>query len=205
MYLNILDQNQKDLLPLLDNFKREFYMVGGTAIALYIGHRRSIDFDLFKTGVIKPKAIVKKFEEKKEKIAVTLNLNGQLNLICREVKFTFFDYEFKIPHDLSIDKHITIPTLLDLAAMKAYALGRRSKWKDYADLYFILKDHYPVETISARAKELFEDLFSEKLFRGQLNYFVGINYEEKIEYMPGFEVPDDDIKAFLIEAALTGF
>lgn len=205
MYLNILDQNQKDLLPLLDNFKREFYMVGGTAIALYIGHRRSIDFDLFKTGVIKPKAIVKKFEEKKEKIAVTLNLNGQLNLICREVKFTFFDYEFKIPHDFSIDKHITIPTLLDLAAMKAYALGRRSKWKDYADLYFILKDHYPVETISARAKELFEDLFSEKLFRGQLNYFVGINYEEKIEYMPGFEVPDDDIKAFLIEAALTGF
>lgn len=89
--------------------------------------------------------------------------------------------------------------------MKGYALGRRSKWKDYIGLYFILKDYYAVETISIRAKELFEDLFNEKLFRGQLNYFVGINYEEKMEYMPGFEVPGDDIKAFLIEEALTGF
>lgn len=149
MYVNILDQNQKDLLPLLGSFKNEFYMVGGTAVALHIGHRRSIDFDfdLFKAGILRPKAILKKFEEKKEKIAVTLNLNGQLNLVCREVKFTFCDYEFTIPQDLPIDKHITIPSLLDLAAMKAYALGRRSKWKDYTDLYFILKDYYPVETI----------------------------------------------------------
>lgn len=205
MYLNILDKNQKDLLPLLVDFKKEFYMVGGTAIALYIGHRRSIDFDLFKTGIIKPKTIVKKFEEKKEKISVILNIEGQLNLICREVKFTFFDYEFEIPHEIPIDKYITIPTLLDLAAMKAYALGRRSKWKDYADLYFILKDHYSIAIISERAKELFKDLFSEKLFRGQLNYFVGISYEEQIEYMPGFEVSKDDITSFLIDAALTGF
>jgi hypothetical protein len=100
---------------------------------------------------------------------------------------------------------MTIPDLLDLAAMKAYALGRRSKWKDYVDLYFILKDHYPVEIISGRAKELYKDLFSEKLFRGQLNYFVGINYDEQIEYMPGFDTSDEEIKAFLTDAGLTGF
>jgi Nucleotidyl transferase AbiEii toxin, Type IV TA system len=205
MYLNILDQNQSDLLPLVAGFKKEFYMVGGTAIALHIGHRRSIDFDLFRKGIIKPKAIIKKFEDKKEKIIVTLNIDGQLNLVCREVKFTFFEYEFEIPHDITIERFITIPNLLDLSAMKAYALGRRSKWKDYVDLYFILKDHYTVEIISQRAKELYKDLFSEKLFRGQLNYFVGINYDEQMEYMPGFSVPDEEIKAFLTDAALTGF
>ena len=48
MHREILDENQLNLLPLLKNFKREFYLVGGTAIALHIGHRASIDFDLFK-------------------------------------------------------------------------------------------------------------------------------------------------------------
>jgi hypothetical protein len=205
MYLNILNQSQIDLLPLVDGFKKEFYMVSGTAVALHIGNRRSIDFDLFKNGRVKPGAITKKFKEKGEQIRVTLNIDGQLNLTCREVKFTFFEYEFEIPHDVKIESYITIPNLLDLAAMKAYALGRRSKWKDYVDFYFILKDHYTIEIISQRAKELYKDLFSEKLFRGQLNYFVGINYEEQIEYMPGFSVPDHDIKAFLTDVALTGF
>lgn len=205
MFLNVLDQNQADLLPLVGFFKKDFYMVGGTAIALHIGHRRSIDFDLFKNGTIKPKAITKKFEEKKEKILVTLNIEGQLNLVCREVKFTFFEYEFEIPHKIPLGNYITIPDLLDLAAMKAYALGRRSKWKDYIDLYFILKNNFSIAAISERANEFYKDLFSEKLFRAQLNYFVGINYDEQIEYMPGFKVPDNEIKSFLNDASLTGF
>jgi Nucleotidyl transferase AbiEii toxin, Type IV TA system len=205
MHLNILDNNQQDLLPLLSKFKNEFYLVGDTAIALHIGHRISIDFDLFKTGIIKPKAIINRFEKHKEKISVTYNTTGQLNLICREVKFTFFDFEFAIPHPIAVQNQITIPTLLDLAAMKAYALGRRSKWKDYVDLYFIIKGHYNIKEISNSAMERFGDLFSEKLFRGQLSYFTGINFEEKVDFLPGFETDDNTIKDFLIDAALTGF
>lgn len=49
MQINILTEKQKELLPYLKDFRRKFYLVGGTAIALYIGHRRSIDFDLFCT------------------------------------------------------------------------------------------------------------------------------------------------------------
>ncbi len=47
MHTEILSDTQKELLPLIAQFKRSFYMVGGTAIALQIGHRQSIDFDLF--------------------------------------------------------------------------------------------------------------------------------------------------------------
>ncbi len=205
MYLNILDNNQHDLLPLLSAFKKEFYMVGGTAIALHLGHRMSIDFDLFKTGTIRPKAILKKFESKGEVALITLNIEYQLNLVCRAVKFTFFNYDFTIPHPIAVENSITIPTLLDLAAMKAYALGRRTKWKDYVDLYFILKTCCSITDIAARATELYGDLFSEKLFRGQLNYFTGIDYTEQVIFMPGFEVSDEEVKAFLTDAALTGF
>ncbi len=205
MHLNILDENQQLLLPLLTRFKKEFYMVGGTAIALYLGHRMSIDFDLFKCGEIRPKAILKKFEQGNEKPFVTLNIERQLNLTCRNVKFTFFNYEFDVPHLTALNNGLTIPSLIDLTAMKAYALGRRTKWKDYVDLYFILKGHLSIVDVSIRAKEIYEDLFSEKLFRGQLNYFKGIDYAEQVTFMPGFEVSDEEVKAFLTEAALTGF
>jgi hypothetical protein len=136
---------------------------------------------------------------------ITLNRDGQLNLMCRDVKFTFINFDYEVPHPIIVQKAISIPSLLDLAAMKAFALGRRSKWKDYVDLYFIIKDHYAVNIISNRATEIFGDMFSEKLFRGQLSYFTGISFEEEIEFMPGFDVPENLIKEFLVKASLEGF
>ena len=58
MHEEVLNKEQVELLPLLKEFKREFFLVGGTAIALQIGHRRSIDFDLFKLNPLKHKAIL---------------------------------------------------------------------------------------------------------------------------------------------------
>lgn len=55
MHDEILNVAQKKLLPLLAQFKREYYLVGGTAIALHIGHRRSVDFDMFKPTAINHK------------------------------------------------------------------------------------------------------------------------------------------------------
>jgi len=53
MHKEILSEKQKELLPLIRQFSREYYLAGGTAVALHIGHRRSIDFDLFKDEIIK--------------------------------------------------------------------------------------------------------------------------------------------------------
>ena len=97
-----------------------------------------------------------------------------------------------------------MPELLDLSAMKAYALGRRSKWKDYVDLYFLIKSHYTINEISDKAKEYYNDLFSEKLFREQLAFHKDIDYSEPIEYMKE-STPEDEIKSFLIEKAIDIF
>jgi hypothetical protein len=53
MHLEILTEKQKELLSYLARFKRNFYLVGGRATALQIGHCRSIDFDLFLLSVLK--------------------------------------------------------------------------------------------------------------------------------------------------------
>ena len=55
MHLEILNNEQKVLLPILSQFNREYYLVRGTAIALHIGHRESIDFELFKEKDIRKK------------------------------------------------------------------------------------------------------------------------------------------------------
>ena len=80
------------------------------------------------------------------------NLTG----IAQGVKITFFHFPFPIEASVDFQGDIKIPTLLTLAAMKAYALGRRAKWKDYVDLYFILKDYYSIREISEKASDIFQ-------------------------------------------------
>lgn len=113
------------------------------------------------------------------------------------VKLTFFEYPFDIEAPLSLEKIIRMPWLLDLAAMKAYALGRRSKWKDYVDMYFLIKEHFSIVQISERATQIFDQLFSAKLFRAQLSYFDDVNFDEPVEFL----VPEpsvSEIKQFLL-------
>jgi hypothetical protein len=124
-----------------------------------------------------------------------------MNLTLNEVKITFFEFPFQVESPCEFEKIIRLPELLDLAAMKAYALGRRSKWKDYVDLYFLLKDHFNIHQISTRASQIFDQLFLEKLFRAQLSFFADIDYSEPVEFI-GKPVPEKEIMEFLIEKAI---
>lgn len=200
MYKNILNNDQVELLPLVSAFKRTFYLVGGTAIALQIGHRRSVDFDLFREGLIHPKKVLEKIQKLNYQPIVTRRVTDQLNLTVNNVKFTFFQYPFEIERKLTFENIIGMPSLLDLAAMKAYALGRRAKWKDYVDLYFIIRDHYSIGEISSKADKIFGHLFSEKQFRAQLCYFDDVDYSEEIEFVTT-AVNKDHIKDKLVKIA----
>ena len=126
------------------------------------------------------------------------NLTG----IAQGVKITFFHFPFPIEASVDFQGDIKIPTLLTLAAMKAYALGRRAKWKDYVDLYFILKDYYSIREISEKASDIFQWNFNSKLFREQLCYFEHINYDEVVEYLIPDPPTDAQVRAFLIERAI---
>ena len=197
----ILSDKQIELLPLVGEFKREYYLVGGTAIALYLGHRRSIDFDLFKFASLNRKKNLEKVQSSGFPFLVTWNVTDQMNLVVNEVKVTFFQYPFQIKADNVFDSIIRLPELLDLAAMKAYALGRRSKWKDYVDLYFLLKEKFSFDEISQRAIEIYGDLFSDKLFRTQLSYFEDVDYSEEVDYIIANPPSDNEIKQYLIEVS----
>ena len=204
MHREILNDKQIQLLTLMAQFHREYYLVGGTAIALHIGHRRSIDFDLFKPSTINHKRNLDKLDASNFSHIVTRRVAEQMNLIINDVKVTFFQYPFPIEPIVKFDKTFRLPPLIQLAAMKAYALGRRSKWKDYVDLYFLLHNHFTIADITTCATQIFGELYSEKMFRAQLCFFDDIDYTESVDYMIPNPPTDDEIKQTLTNISLEG-
>jgi hypothetical protein len=204
MHEDILNVNQQALLPLMAQFRREYYLVGDTAIALHIGHRRSVDFDMFKPTVLNHKRNLDRIVASGVRYQVTRRVAEQMNLIVGGVKLTFFQYPFPVVAEDVFGNVFRMPSLLSLAAMKAYALGRRSKWKDYVDLYFLLTQHFQMNEVTEKAIAIFGDLFSEKLFRAQLSYFDDVDYTEEVEYLVATPPPNEEIKATLTQIALDG-
>lgn len=205
MHLEILSKEQLELLTFIEKFKSRFYLVGGTAIALQIGHRQSIDFDLFSEKSFSISAIHKKVVEEFPNCHIIHRSNDQIHYLLNGVKFTFFHYPFSIPLDKKLSKVISMPNLKTLAVMKAFAIGRRAKWKDYVDLYFLLKTYTSINEISLLAKEIFGGEFNSKLFRQQISYFNDVDYREAVFYLPGFEVSEEEVKSFLIDIATQPF
>jgi len=198
----VLSEKQKKLLPLLSYFKRSFGLVGGTAIALHIGHRKSIDFDLATTGEFDGQEIGETVRRDYEIQSVIVDKPTELTVVVDDIKVSFFKYPFGIAFEENFENVIHTPDLLTLASMKAYALGRRSRWKDYVDLYFLFKK-FTFEEVSEKAIFFFGGEFNEKLFREQLYFFDDIDYSEKIEYTSGCEMTNNEIKKRLIEISFS--
>jgi len=205
MHKDILTAKQVKLLPLIREFIRDYYLVGGTAIALYLGHRRSIDFDLFTSGQIKKLSIKKVIDRHSYPVSnILFEDTEQLHLVIDGVKLTFFSYPYLIDTPTVFERIVRIPDLLTLAVMKAYALSGRAKWEDYVDLYFLLRDHFSLQQVSEKSKELFSSFYNEKLFREQLCYFKDIDYSEKVDLVDQ-SVSDETIKHFLTNVATSPF
>ena len=202
MHEEVLKPQQKELLPLLSLFRKDFYLAGGTAIALQTGHRYSIDFDLFTLKDIKRKSIKTLLEKHHYSIShILFEDTIQLHCIINQVKLTFFQFPYIVDPSIDFNGIIKMPDLLSLSAMKAFALGGRGKWKDYVDLYFIFKHHYTFQQVTHHAKSLFGHSFNEKLFRQQLAYFEDISFEEEVEFVAE-TVQEDEVKSFLEGIAL---
>ena len=201
MHIEIFHPDQARLFPWLNSFNRSFYLVGETAIALHLGHRRSIDFDLFTPSNLVKHRIKSKLLQIPFKQVPIFEDHDQLHLQINNVKVTFFNYPYPVSHQINVGSVITMPGLLSLASMKAFALGRRAKWKDYVDLYFLLRDHFTIRDISTECEKSFREQYSEKLFRQQLAFHKDIDFSEPVEFIDE-PIPENTIKEFLIEKAI---
>lgn len=202
MHSNILTKTQTGLLPLVKEFNPSFYLVGGTALALQLGHRQSVDFDFFTQETFDSLDIRATIKKNHHVISrVLIETKTEFTLFVDNTKMTFYVYPYAINHQTNFENIISLPDVLTIAAMKAFVLGRRAKWKDYVDLFFIFKT-YSFKQVVGKALTTFGSEFDEKLFREQLVYFKDLDYSEPVEYLPGFAVDNNAVKQELTEISL---
>ncbi len=159
----------------------DFYLVGGTALALQIGHRVSVDFDLFY-----PKDLPKNLTEKVRRIflgskfKIFIRHAEQLSVYVDNVKIDFVRYAFPLILKPVIFERVPMAQVLEIAAMKAYTLSFRGTFKDYVDLYFILKEGFAtLKEIEDLADKKYGGDFNFRLFLEQLVYLSDITEEQQ--------------------------
>ena len=136
----ILSATQKKVLKRLGSFtfQRGFYLGGGTALAIHLGHRRSQDLDWFTAGRI-PDAMSLATSLREEGIPLAMKevARGTLNGSVSKIPVSFSEYQYPL-----LQKEISwlefgcwLASLSDIACMKLSAIAQRGHKKDFIDLY----------------------------------------------------------------------
>lgn len=173
LYQDILDDKRqvvfKKLKPLTDYGG---VLAGGTAIALQLNHRRSEDFDIFFPGLITDELKQTLFSIIDKPVEKRLDNPRQLTVTDGGgIKTSLVIHEFTPLYQTIKTDSLPLFSLADLASNKAFTLGKRGAWRDYVDLFFMIKSKFvSLPQIIKETKARFREQFSEKLFLEQLVY-----------------------------------
>jgi len=140
MYLSILDKKRKGILNkliFLENYG--FYLAGGTALALYLGHRISVDFDFYTKREFDARKLREEFDKRFKKVREIYIAGDTLGLEVNGVGISFFKYPYPLLKPLQKLENICLASLEDIAAMKIIAISQRGKRRDFIDIYFLMK------------------------------------------------------------------
>ena len=187
----------RDLLKELQtlDFLKTSRLVGGTALALQLGHRSSVDLDFFGTLPESSEAFVEAVQALHHITRIKESPNIHIYLIDN-VKVDIVNYKYQWLDEPLAEDGLLLAGMRDIAAMKVAAIVGRGTKKDFIDLYFLLK-HYSLRQIL--------DFYMEKYPDGSL--FIALKslcYFEDAEPDPMpymFEEDDwDSIKSCILEA-----
>lgn len=160
----------------LDTIKKErfigdFYLVGGTALALHLGHRESIDLDFFSPDDFSLETLKKEISSI-GRYTLTDETDGTLDGMLDGVKITFLRYEYPLLYPLVDSDGVKLADERDIAAMKIDAISSRGSRKDFIDLYFLLKK-YPLSEILSFFEQKYSHIdYNRMHLLKSLSYFV---------------------------------
>ena len=153
-----------------------FVLYGGTALALRLGHRQSIDFDFFSSSPLDEAKLLKTLPFAKEAEILQSSPNTLTMRIDRGGPVTvslFANLSFGQlqPPDLVVSAGIKIASLLDLMATKLKVIVERSESKDYIDIAALLRAGMSLAEGLGGAMALFGPHFNAALPLKALTYF----------------------------------
>lgn len=129
-----------------------WYLAGGTALALQVGHRESADLDFFTPqNTFSATGLTRRLAEEGG-WATTFQESGTLYGELDKTKMSFIAYPFFRPSTARLQcGHICVLTPSDIAAMKIVAISQRGRKRDFVDLYWICRNREPLAGIIQRA------------------------------------------------------
>lgn len=139
----ITDTMQKVARVVFENLDPEYYLAGGTALALHIGHRKSVDLDYFIGKPFETLALKDRLKELFSDVAVEILFEQKNTLWCMidGVKVSFisrFDTLLDLTQTVG---QFRLAGVKDITVMKLVAVCGREEYKDYFDLACIAKEH----------------------------------------------------------------
>lgn len=164
---------------------------------LQIGHRLSYDFDCFSEKPIPRNTDKMAYDIFGRDIEIRVQTRDQISLITpSNVEVTFVCHPYTPLKRIIQTNSIPLFHLDDLAANKAMTIGKRGAWRDYVDLFFLLKNKlYSIDRLIVLSEEKFKGMFSEKLFLGQLTYFGDLDTATIVFLKESYK--EKEIKSFL--------
>jgi predicted nucleotidyltransferase component of viral defense system len=169
-------------------FLSDFNLVGGTALALQLGHRISVDLDLFTDKEFNTTEIKAQLEQEYKLIDVIENKAGIIQKIeypvnsANFIKVDIVKYRYKLINPPIIKEGIRLLSMEDIIPMKLTAMANRGLKKDFYDIYFLLQEY--------TLKEMIE--FFEKKFSNYNNFYI-------IKSLTYFEDAENDFEPKLLK------
>lgn len=155
-----------------------FNLAGGTALALQIGHRKSVDLDFFGARPFDRDEMMGLLEDLGE-IHILQNSRNILILNINGVKVDFVNYKYPWLRDIVQVEGIRLVSLPDIGAMKLGAITGRGKKRDFTDLYFLLRQ-FTLSELLGFYREKYPD-GNEFLVLRSLTYFEDAEEDRELE------------------------
>jgi hypothetical protein len=176
-HLEILPPAQRALWPELAEVPAGFVLYGGTALALRLAHRQSIDFDLFGHDPL-DHAALERLSFMRDATTLQESPNTRTVIVDRggDVKISLFGgitFGRVGDPDATTDGILRVASLHDLAGTKVKALLQRVEAKDYRDIVALLDHGVALEDILGAAQTLFGRAFNPLVAQKALSYFEG--------------------------------
>jgi len=148
MHIDILTDRQKTVFSYLAKAltDTDFYLAGGTGLALQIGHRPSVDFDWFISTLGEPENLLKRLNRFGIDYRVQSVGVETVYLDIETVQVSFIGYNYPLLQPVIIShENIKLASTDDIACMKLSAIASRGSRKDFIDLYFMIKTFHSLE------------------------------------------------------------
>lgn len=169
-----------------DEILKDYILVGGTALALRLGHRLSVDIDLFTTKDFDSKAMLKYLHNTYgADLKVSLLFNNTLLTYINDIKVDLVTHKYPLLNPIEEKEGVRMISNDDIGAMKIHAIFQSGKrLKDFVDMYFLLDGKALKHYLQAYEKKYSGNVY---LAAYAISYFGNIEKEFDVSMMKGKE------------------